>query len=137
MFTLVLLHIHKSSISIVGISSKSTNHVSFQGSPVSAGATEFGLISVQFPNPSTISNGPGSESPKYVAHFSCQSIMVVWFMIIHIFLEILHFGCIVVNNTTLFNFQYCRASCWFRFAGEAGKICWIKCSVTHNENVIA
>ena len=51
----------------VGMSCKSSPE-SIQGSSASTGATEGGLISVQFyPIPSAvIPNGPGSESPKYV-----------------------------------------------------------------------
>ncbi|KAL5852200.1 hypothetical protein ACOSQ3_007318 [Xanthoceras sorbifolium] len=49
-----------------GMSSSGTP-VSFQGSPMSTGATEGGLISVQFSgNPSIDPNGPGSGSPNLV-----------------------------------------------------------------------
>ncbi|KAF3456381.1 hypothetical protein FNV43_RR01031 [Rhamnella rubrinervis] len=49
-----------------GISSRRSSTLSFQGSPVSSGATEDGLISVQFySNPSASTpHGPGSESPN-------------------------------------------------------------------------
>ena len=56
------------SIPFAGMSSKTSSPVSFQGSPVSARATEGGLISVQyyaFPSASE-PDGPGSGSPKYV-----------------------------------------------------------------------
>lgn len=68
-------------ISVAGISSKSTTNVDFQGSPVAAGVTDYGLISIQFPNPAAISNGPGSESPKYVLQFICL-LTLVWFIIV-------------------------------------------------------
>lgn len=55
-------------VTFAGISSRRSSSLSFQGSPVSAEATEGGLISVQFyPNPSASTpQGPGFESPKYV-----------------------------------------------------------------------
>ncbi|XP_020221942.1 uncharacterized protein LOC109804507 [Cajanus cajan] len=51
-----------------GMSSGKTSVVSFQGSPVSAGGSEGGLISIEFqPNPSASnSNAPGSESHNFV-----------------------------------------------------------------------
>lgn len=55
-----------------GMSSPGKGSVSsFQGSPVSAGGTEEGLISVQYQlNPSSYSNAPGSEYINFVQRVS-------------------------------------------------------------------
>ncbi|XP_004486536.1 uncharacterized protein [Cicer arietinum] len=50
-----------------GMSSGKSSVASFQGSPVSSGGAEEGLISVQYQlNPSSDPNAPGSESPNFV-----------------------------------------------------------------------
>ncbi|CAK8531540.1 unnamed protein product [Lathyrus sativus] len=54
-------------IIIQGMSSGKSSVASFQGSPISVGGGEKGLISVQYQlNPSSDSNAPGSESPNFV-----------------------------------------------------------------------
>ncbi|KAF8392710.1 hypothetical protein HHK36_023059 [Tetracentron sinense] len=61
-----------------GIHSRSSSHVSFQGSPQSA-VTKGGLISVQYYNNLSASdtNGPGSGSPKYVTLFMIVCILTM------------------------------------------------------------
>lgn len=64
-----------------GISSGRNSPLNFQGSPASTGTTEGGLISVQlYPNPpASISNGPGSESPKYVTDLCSTNLHLLQF----------------------------------------------------------
>lgn len=80
-----------------GLSSKTSSPVSFQGSPVSARATEGGLISVQyyaFPSASE-PDGPDSGSPKYVYYSYCLSNYVPSY-VLFCFIILSHIRTIVV-----------------------------------------